>query len=1017
MNLTQLIKSLLLPNAASRTAMLRDAEVKRAYAYYPSITEHLAVRDYDADTGLFLLQDNRSLGMGFKLKPIATESSPEKVLNVLCEKINTVIKTAIPQEKVNPWVMQVYVEDNPDINTLLQGLRSTLANSAQYEHQNKLDNPYTPFMRQHVAIMQNHLRYLRQHPLFYDEAVTDKPFTLHTRQVRVFLYRKMGNGSGKRKSVSSQLRTQWVENSLRVKHRVYRQLQSLNLKPEAIDAEELLHWLQTWFNPGLSDAEMSIGGGDGNADSDGVDFENSTVDTKPLSWDIASLAFRTQPESCAQGWLFNQQPHQYVSIQGLTQSPVVGHLSHARGMGEKTYSLLDQLPEGSRFCLSIVITHQQSMQQHLEKIAKTALGGSQLVKLAQQQLGLALNQMAAGECLFPLAMGVYLRAENKQALLQHETTLESVLHQHGLQMVLHAHDPYPSDSYLRQLPFNYDYQLDTRYLYRNRLCLSQDIARLLPFYGRSTGIETNTRKCICTSTSTNTGTGKNSNPHYCNPCPGFLFFNRGGEPFTFDPYQDKSKNSHMLILGDTGTGKSNLCQYLLAQMLLLYRPRLFICEAGGSFDLFAEYLRELGFSVNHVKLDPKHPISLNPFADALNALAQVDALDAALNKHTATTTVNTDNTDIDAGMNSDVDSNVDNDGVDMEIERDLLGEMVLSCQLMITGGEPKETEAMMRRDRAIIAESILIAARWVRERCDGQHHATNSNQNQSQSQNKSSANRKVENNQQQMSPQVIASDIVAAMNQLAETLDPIRDSEKIHRARKMADNLQLLCQDPVSRQFFNTPGKPWPLVDVTVVDFGLFAKEGYEAQRAIAYAGINHKMLALAEASQYQARPIISVKDENHVFLKVPLLAAIQTREAKMARKLGIWLWLLTQNLDDFADESRKILSMLETFICLATSPEEIDKLALFKPLSIEEKALLSSARKVKGQYTEGVILHPKLNALFRHIPPREYLMLAATDKEEKVKRRQLMQQYRCSEVEAAFIMAREIRQVINSNT
>jgi hypothetical protein len=181
MSLAQLIKSL-----------LRNAKVKRAYAYYPSITEHLAVRDYDADSGLFLLQDNRSLGMGFKLKPIATESSPEKVLNVLCKKINTVIKTAIPQEKVNPWVMQVYVEDNPDINTLLQGLRSTLANSVQGEHQNKLDNPYIPFMRQHVAIMQNHLRYLRQHPLFYDEAVTDKPFTLHTRQVRVFYIGKWG---------------------------------------------------------------------------------------------------------------------------------------------------------------------------------------------------------------------------------------------------------------------------------------------------------------------------------------------------------------------------------------------------------------------------------------------------------------------------------------------------------------------------------------------------------------------------------------------------------------------------------------------------------------------------------------------------------------------------------------------------------------------------------------------------------------------------------------------------------
>jgi len=52
-------------------------------------------------------------------------------------------------------------------------------------------------------------------------------------------------------------------------------------------------------------------------------------------------------------------------------------------------------------------------------------------------------------------------------------------------------------------------------------------------------------------------------------------------------------------------------------MLALYNPRLFIIEAGGSFDLLADYCEYLGLTVNKVKIDPKHPISLNPFAHGL----------------------------------------------------------------------------------------------------------------------------------------------------------------------------------------------------------------------------------------------------------------------------------------------------------------------------------------------------------------------------------------------------------------
>jgi type IV secretory pathway VirB4 component len=83
----------------------------------------------------------------------------------------------------------------------------------------------------------------------------------------------------------------------------------------------------------------------------------------------------------------------------------------------------------------------------------------------------------------------------------------------------------------------------------------------------------------------------------------------------------------MLLLGETGTGKSNLLNFLTMHMLALYNPRVFIIEAGGSFDLLGEYCQRYGLSVNKVKIDPRNPISLNPFASGLKVLEQLEALD------------------------------------------------------------------------------------------------------------------------------------------------------------------------------------------------------------------------------------------------------------------------------------------------------------------------------------------------------------------------------------------------------
>jgi hypothetical protein len=55
------------------------------------------------------------------------------------------------------------------------------------------------------------------------------------------------------------------------------------------------------------------------------------------------------------------------------------------------------------------------------------------------------------------------------------------------------------------------------------------------------------------------------------------------------------------------------------------------------------------------------------------------------------------------------------------------------------------------------------------------------------------------------------------------------------------------------------------------------------------------------------------------------------------------------------------------------------------------------------------VVLSKKLEALFRAVPPSLYLALGMTEKEEKAERRALMQEFGCSELEAARKVAQKL--------
>ena len=358
--------------------------------------------------------------------------------------------------------------------------------------------------------------------------------------------------------------------------------------------------------------------------------------------------------------------------------------------------------------------------------------------------------------------------------------------------------------------------------------------------------------------------------------------------------------------------------------------------------------------MNRVKLAPGSGVSLAPFADARRLIetpSDVQTLDAdALDEEQPDDPANTDTDE----------------------QRDVLGELEITARLMITGGEDKEEARMTRADRSLIRQCILDAARQC-----------------------VAADR-----------DVLTRDVRDALRERGH--DTTLPDTRRTRLLEMADAMDIFAQGS-DGEMFDRPGTPWPEVDITVVDLATYAREGYNAQLSIAYISLINTVNNIAERDQFLGRPILNVTDEGHIITRNPLLSPYVVKVTKMWRKLGAWYWLATQNIDDLPKAAEPMLNMIEWWLCLSMPPDEVEKIARFRELSPAQKALMLSARKEAGKFTEGVILSKSMEVLFRAVPPSLYLALAQTEPEEKAERYRLMQQFGVNELEAALKVSEDI--------
>lgn len=893
----------------TREGRLTRSEEAKLYETAPSIIDHIPWGEYLPEHQCILLDDGVSVGAVYEIIPVGTEGRPDSRLEEIRDVVENALQDSLPELDTHQWVVQFYCQDESDLMVYMDKIRGYVKPRAQ-------GTDFTDaWLREQARHLQN---VATEKGLFVDEAVTGAPWRGQIRRTRMVIYR-------------------WVESPYRdpmapevllkqVCDRLTAAMSGAGIQCQRQNGEQIHSWLLRWFNPEPTWVDKATL----------YRCARHTDDAPgelPLLNDFSESLWFTRPRSDAEKgvWWFDDVAHRAVPVARLRSAPTTGHLTGEVRRGDNINAIMDLLPEGTVLVMTLVIHPQDKLEENFARLSRDSMGENVDSLRAREDAATARTYLGNKHKLYRAAITLLIKARDLPSLDSRYLDLSSKLLNCGLEPVNPEHDIGPLSTYMRALPMCFNPEQD-RHNWYTRLMFVQHFACLAPVYGRDTG------------------TGN----------PGFTFFNRGGGPLSVDPLNknDRTQNAHLLLFGPTGAGKSATALDKLAQMIAIYRSRIFLLEAGNSFGLAGDYFESLGLTVHRVSIKPGKAISLAPFGDS--HLLMQEKPDELI-------------------ISEDALPDIDDDE-DKDEKRDVLGEMEIAARLMITGGEPAEEQRMTRADRGMIREAIMIAARSTFE-----------------------AGR-----------QMLPEDLMLALQGIARDAGMGEDGRERRtaarraRAEEMSEALRMFTEG-FEGELFNRPGTPWPEADVTIVDLGTLAREGYEAQMAVAVISLLNTINNIAEREQYSDRDIIVSIDEAHIVTANPLMGPYATKIVKMWRKLGAWLWLFTQNLADFPDTAKKMLNMAEWWICLVMPPDEVEQIARFKTLNSEQKAMLLSATKLPKKYTEGVILSRKVQALFRAVPPSLYLALGMTEKEEKAERRLIMNELQCSELEAAFHVARRL--------
>lgn len=891
----------------SNTQAVKEKEIQKGYADpLPSFAAQFAVVDFNEQGQVFLFADGKSFGSGFELGDIPAEAAAPEYLQAVFKKIRDTFASVVPLYPVDPWVMQMFVQDEYCLDSVLTHVRNQVPSNLR-------DKSLT---QDYLQRLQDLYRKMTQPQGLFLDPKTGSPYRGRRRRVRVLFYRQL-----QQSNLSRELALQEHQEIL---SQIESKLRSPGLELKRMGGEDYYQWWVRWFNP-KSAAQL-------------LD-QYPYPDPLPAGFNLTQNTLFSPPESDDKGFIFEGLKQRILYVDGLKEAPIIGLVSRERQQAnpKHRYALLDTLPDGSIYTIQVVFSHDATLDAHLTRLEKGIVGTSLKPQEVRDDIKTARNELSTGNRLYWVNQAVFYQAKDDQEAVNIEKQLHSIFNEAKMPLIDSVYDIHPLNSWLNALPFNFNPHYARKYLCFDRLMYATELAALLPVYGRNQGAR-----------------------HL--PC--FPFFNRLGEPVFFDLLHPDfiSQNSHCAIFANSGGGKSVLIGWMIQSLLAMKNARIVLFEMGNSFDRMLMHCQKHGLQARQLLLSNQKDkaIPLNPFCDAYKALPEIseqsNTVALELQKLKEEQSLPASKEELDCQNEA----------------RSYLAELALALRTMITEANVREEEIFTLADETLLIEILSDA---------------------------------IYKSAQNGIPQMLTEHVLEAFERRITSETVTRKKERI---QDMADRLKSYVINSAKARFFNVPTEPLDDFDIFHIDISAIKDD--RGKLALVMVSLLPRILAMAERTQNDPRPMFLIIDEAHLQFEIDVIVSYATLIAKVARKLGLWLIPLTQNIADMSSvKATKILSLIETWIALGLDENELTNIKKFKTLTPQQEALIRDIDSQKGLYSEAVLLGSRYQGLFRVIPPRYLLALLMTEKNEKAARNELEKEY--GVLDAAEIMAKKLEQ------
>lgn len=954
---------------------ITNDDKRELYKEYRSFSGFLPYSEWLEEHDLMLLEDHVSVAAIWEIEPVRSEGMDiDYIGNIESQIVAATAGVLERSSKDGQYVLSCYTQDEFSLEQEFEMIKASIHPRWK---DSALSNEYLRSMKRMLEGMESENGLFKETMKRGGDTSESamRPYRGGKRRHRIMLYRRAKLRDRNGSEVAREKEIKSLNNLRGVVEAAIGQFTSI----KRIDREGFYKFIVRFLNH----RPISTGG-----DVNRLIRENPcpSEELAVLDGEYALSMLHSKIETKSKEGVieFDGAPARFLQIERMNAIPTAGALT-AEKFNPQTMEVsaaFDKFPAGSIFVQHITFEDRDEKRDALKVLEKQSRHVEDEAVLTNEQCKQTIKKMVSNNHLYKMEMGVYLFAGNMKEL-DHITEQTKVIltNELSLKAISPENNLFPIESFIRNLPLVNDPFLDSRRK-RGRSSWYHHSVKFLPIMGRTRGNIGRSNK-VCSQN-----------------------FNRRGELILFDPL-DYDGNAHMTLLGPSGLGKSATLNKTIVELLLFKNARVFIAEAGMSFDPLMDFLETEEMDVQRINIGTdsnSKPVA--PFGNAKKArddyLLDVEYeaekrelyIEKMVQRLEASGVLFDDN-DVDEEGRTDeetaslkalkiattkqriIDSFESSQQKESnEEKKDYMGECIMIAKIMVTGGDEKEESRFCLQDVTFLTNAIVSAANMADA-----------------------------NNEYLVRPIHIAKALYA---QSEEYKTDNHDAYK--RLQEMANNMSLYTRSLRGR-VLNQVAEPFKNCDCLHVELGLAQRGGNEDLLALSYLSLMNMINDVAEnkAKMGDDRPIYVITDEAHLILKDRRIAPVAVKIVRMWRKYGAWFLPATQDIaGSFKGEASAILQICEYFIALKPPPDDLDALADIARLNEADKKLIASARAEKYKYTEAVVINKTRgeSALIRIVQPSFTLAIAGTEDKEKEERARIGRENNLRTAGATLIQA-----------